>query len=582
LAREGVRFEKAYTPVPITLPAHAVLFTGKYPMGIGMHDFSGNRLSAEHATLASLLAEEGYATSAIVGSAVLDSRFGLDRGFEHYYDNFDFSRLHEMNLDAMERRGDQVMDEALAWLEKNHQKPFFLWVHLYDPHHPYQPPPPYDTQYKQRPYDGEIAFADAQVGRILEFLRDSKLYDRSLIALAGDHGEGLGEHAEKTHGFFIYESTVRIPLLLKLPAGQAMRSKVVSTPVSLADVAPTLLRLAGLRVPAEMQGKSMVSLLEGQRPGTGEGLYGETFLPRLHFNWSELRSVHFGNYHFIDAPKPELYDLSQDPAELHDLFGQKKRVAQDLRARLGRLVQKYSPPAGRETVEQTGLDPALLERLKSLGYAAVSGGGDLTISNRNLPDPKDRIQMYEMVSEAIADSQRGRYQASNEKLLATFKIEKDSLPVHYLLALNYYRQENFTQAIEQFQQVLKLSPDYSLAVYYLGLAYGKAGDFDQAIVTLQRSLQLDSTNFSAAYNLGAAYLKKGKVPEAVEALEKSVNIYPEYAPGHAALGEVLLYQGRVDEAIRSLRKAVSLAPQDARARQALSRALQVKEANGNR
>jgi len=196
LALEGVRFEKAYTPVPITLPAHAAIFTGSYPMRTGIHDFSGNRLSSDQTTLASLLRSQGYATAGIVGSAVLDSRFGLNRGFDFYYDHFDFSRLDETNLDSMERPGNVVVDQGLTWLSHNYAKRFFLWIHLYDPHYPYRPPAPYNEQYKAQPYDGEIAFADAQVGRVLRFLRQKKFYENTLIVLAGDHGEGLGELVE--------------------------------------------------------------------------------------------------------------------------------------------------------------------------------------------------------------------------------------------------------------------------------------------------------------------------------------------------------------------------------------------------
>lgn len=577
LAAAGARFERAYTPVPITLPAHAVMFTGKYPMAIGMHDFSGNRLGAEHPTLAGLLREQGYATAGIVGSAVLDARFGLARGFDYYYDNFDFSRLDETNLDAMERRGDLVVEEGLAWLGRSSsQKPFFLWLHLYDAHHPYLPPPPYSAQYADQPYDGEIAFVDAQVGRVLEFLREKKLYDRTLIVLAGDHGEGLGEHGEKTHGFFIYNSTLHVPLLFRPPPGPSPPRKRISTPVSLVDLFPTILRLLGLSVPAEAQGRSLVSLMREEPRGAGAGIYAETFLPRLHFNWSELRSIQLGNYRFIDAPKPELYDLAQDPGEQRNLFPQKQRIARELQGRLAQLIKKYSPPAGQETGEETGLDPALMERLKSLGYAAVSGGGSPTLSNRNLPDPKDRIQMYELVSEAIADSQQGRYEASIAKLQAALKVESASLPVHYLLALNYYRQGDFPQAIAGFRRVLEWQPDYALANYYLGLAYGKAGQSEQAVAAFQRTLELDPTNFAAAFNLGVTYLQQGRVQESVAAFQQSVTIYPDYAAGYAALGEVLLHQGQVEQALPALRKAVDLAPNNARARQTLIKALRAR------
>ncbi|HEY4683451.1 MAG TPA: sulfatase-like hydrolase/transferase [Candidatus Acidoferrales bacterium] len=576
LAAEGVRFTRAYTPVPVTLPAHAVMFTGSYPMRTGMHDFSGNRLSAGQPTLASLLRNQGYATAGIVGSAVLDSRFGLNQGFEFYYDHFDFSRLDETNLDAMERRGDEVVNQSLAWLRQNHRKRFFLWVHLFDPHHPYRPPPPYSTRYKAQPYDGEIAFDDEQVGRLVEFLKKNNLYDQTLIVVVSDHGEGLGEHGEKTHGFFIYNSTLHVPLIFKLPLEKSIPNKEIGNLVSLIDLLPTVLQVAGVNIPGEVQGKSLLPLMQGRRGQSLESLYAESYLPRIHFNWSELRSLQEGHYHFIDAPKPELYDLSQDPRELKNLYAQRRKIADDLQGRLARLIKLYLSASGDKTAEQTGMDPVLMERLKSLGYAAVSGGGSPTISDRKLPDPKDRIQMYELVSEAIADSQHGRYEASIAKLQAALKTEKDSLPVRYLLALNYYRQQNFTNAIQELQRVVQMSPSYSLAVYYLGLAYGKVGDWNQAIVFLKRVLELDPSNFSAAFNLGAAYLKVGRIQESLAAFQQSVNIFPEYAPGYEALGEVYLYQGKVDEAIGALRKAVDLNPKSVKARRTLAKALEAK------
>ena len=552
------------------------MFTGSYPMRTGMHDFSGNRLSAGQPTLASLLRNQGYATAGIVGSAVLDSRFGLNQGFEFYYDHFDFSRLDETNLDAMERRGDEVVNQSLAWLRQNHRKRFFLWVHLFDPHHPYRPPPPYSTRYKAQPYDGEIAFDDEQVGRLVEFLKKNNLYDQTLIVVVSDHGEGLGEHGEKTHGFFIYNSTLHVPLIFKLPLEKSIPNKEIGNLVSLIDLLPTVLQVAGVNIPGEVQGKSLLPLMQGRRGQSLESLYAESYLPRIHFNWSELRSLQEGHYHFIDAPKPELYDLSQDPRELKNLYAQRRKIADDLQGRLARLIKLYLSASGDKTAEQTGMDPVLMERLKSLGYAAVSGGGSPTISDRKLPDPKDRIQMYELVSEAIADSQHGRYEASIAKLQAALKTENDSLPVRYLLALNYYRQQNFTNAIQELQRVVQMSPSYSLAVYYLGLAYGKVGDWNQAIVFLKRVLELDPSNFSAAFNLGAAYLKVGRIQESLAAFQQSVNIFPEYAPGYEALGEVYLYQGKVDEAIGALRKAVDLNPKSVKARRTLAKALEAK------
>ncbi len=585
LAADGVRFDDAITPVPITLPSHTVMFTGTYPMYSGMHDFSANVLNAQQPTLATVLKDHGYQTGAVVAAAVLDSRFGLNRGFDFYYDHFDFSRLQESNLDEMERPGNLVADRTLEWLATNagsvnsasRTKPFFFWMHLYDPHAPYRPPEPYATEYKSAPYDGEIAFADSQVGRVIAWLKQHKLYDNTLIVLSGDHGEGLGEHGEQTHGFFIYRSTLHVPLIVKLPL--ASKQSTVSTSVSTVDLMPTVLDALAVAIPSQVQGHSLLPLLKSATAAKSatelstprSSLYAETFLPRLHFNWSELRGLQAGHYHFIEAPKPELYDIAADPGELHNLFAEKKAVAGELRSKLQSVIRDFTP--GQELAQKTGLDPALAERLKSLGYAAFSGGGDATTKASDLPDPKDRLQVYDLVSNAMDDSQHARYEPAAAKLREALKTEPDSVPANYLLGLNYYRLRDFANATASFQHVLKLSPNYSLAVYNLGLAQAHSGHFEESVATLKHSLGVDATNFSAAYNLGAAYLQLKLVPEAAAAFRQSLQIYPDYAPGHRALGEVLLYQQQLVDAVAELRRAVQLEPSDAASHASLAKAL---------
>src|ERR1700704_7031367 len=337
LAADGVRFENAFAVVPVTLPSHSSMLTGTYPMLSGMHDFSANKLSPLQPTLASVLKQAGYQTGAVIGAAVLDSRFGLNQGFDFYYDHFDFSRLDEANLDEMERPGNVVADVALDWLGKNSQKKFFLWMHLYDPHFPYRPPEPYSREYAAQPYDGEIAFADEQVGRLLRFLKDKGLYQNTVIVLSGDHGESLGEHGEKTHGFFIYNATMRVPLIIHLPGKSAVLP--LEDPVSLVDLMPTVIEAARVKIPSQVQGRSLLPLLRGEKAERPRTIYGETFLPRIHFNWSELRGAENAKYHFIDAPHPELYDLTKDPGELRNLFSDKKAVADEMRAQLVALIR---------------------------------------------------------------------------------------------------------------------------------------------------------------------------------------------------------------------------------------------------
>jgi arylsulfatase A-like enzyme/Tfp pilus assembly protein PilF len=603
LAAEGTRFERAFAAVPVTLPSHSSIMTGTYPMLSGMHDFSGNKLSPLQPTLASVLKQSGYQTGAVVGAAVLDSRFGLNQGFDFYYDHFDFSRLDEANLDEMERPGNVVADVALDWLAKNSQKKFFLWMHLYDPHFPYRPPEPYKSEYAARPYDGEIAFADEQVGRVLRFLKEKGLYQNTLIVLCGDHGESLGEHGEKTHGFFIYNATMHVPLIVRLPEQlpekptESGAPHAIADPVSLVDLMPTVLGAIEATVPSQVQGSSLLPQLRtggdrNNRPKNNPAnndlaandpaahdradrvVYGETYMPRIHFNWSELRGSENTKYHFIDAPRPELYDLAQDPGEVHNLFAGKKAVSEEMRAKLIAMIREYS--SGKEMAEKTGLDPALMERLKALGYAGFSGGSDPTISSRDLPDPKDRVVTYELISDAIADSQHGRYQESIDKLKSVVKTESNSVPAHYLQGLDYYKLKMFAEAAGELQKTVQLSPDYALAFFNLGMAQARSGQIDAAIATLQRTLQLDATNFEAAFNLGVAFLQKKQLEDAAAAFRQSVTIDREFARGHRALGETLLYQNKLDEAIAELRRAVELAPQEPTMHESLAKALTAK------
>ncbi|MBZ5563759.1 MAG: sulfatase-like hydrolase/transferase [Acidobacteriia bacterium] len=573
LAASSARFSQAYSPVPITLPAHTALFTGSFPMATGIHDFSGNKLPASAVTLAKVLKERGYTTAAFIGAAVLDSRFGLNLGFDTYFDHFDFSRLAEANLDEMERRGDQVTDEALAWLKRGPRRPFLLWVHLYDPHYPYTPPEPFASRYKTHPYDGEIAFDDVQVGRLISSLKDATVFSNAVVVLAGDHGESLGEHGEKTHGFFLYNSTLHVPLLIKVP-GAAPR--VVGEEVSLIDVMPTVLQALKIPVPASVQGRSLLTEVLGRGAAGSSNLYAENYLPLLHFHWSQLRSLQWHGLKYIDVPRPELYDLRTDPHETKNLYASRQAVGQGMHDRLFTLLRRYTPTSGGGPREKELTDPALLERLRSLGYVAISAGTYSDAGGKALADPKDRIQIYELFSDAMADGQHGRYEQSLRKLREAEKVEPASMPINYLMGLDYYRAKDFPSAIQRFQNALKLDPKYALATYYMGLAQIETGDFQAAAESFQRTLELDPSNFQAAYNLGAIYTRQKRVNDALQAFHLAVTILPNYAEAHDALGELYLYLGRTDDAVRELERAVASNPGMRKAHYNLGRAYAAK------
>jgi arylsulfatase A-like enzyme/Tfp pilus assembly protein PilF len=571
LARSAARFTHAFTPVPITLPAHTALFTGSFPMATGVHDFGGNKLPASAVTLAKVLLDHGYSTAAFLGAAVLDSRFGLNQGFETYFDHFDFARLDETSLDMVKRSGDQVVDNALGWLKANPRRPFFLWVHLYDAHYPYTPPEPYASRYRGRPYDGEIAFDDAQVGRLIAFLKDLGVYESAVWVVTGDHGEGLGEHGEKTHGFFVYNSTLHVPLLVKAPGAAA---RTIEKEASLVDVMPTMLQALQLAIPPSVQGRSLLSDVLGKPSPSASNLYAETYLPLLHFSWSQLRALQSDGLKYIEAPRPELYDTRTDPHETRNLLLGKQALAHEMRDRLQTLERRYTPASGGGAKESEPTDPALADRLRSLGYVAISGGRFSDSSGKALPDPKDRIRVYDLFSEAMADGQHGRYTESLEKLQEAEKVEPSSLPIRYLQALDYFRLKDFPRATERFQAALELDPKFALATYYLGLTQVQAGDLKGAAASLQRTLELDPTNFAAAYDLGALELKQNHVQDGLHHFEQAAQINPNYAPAFEALGEVDIYLHRNEDAAHALEHAVEVDPSLAKAHYNLGRAYQ--------
>jgi arylsulfatase A-like enzyme/Tfp pilus assembly protein PilF len=577
LARTGVRFTHAYTPVPLTLPAHASLLTGTFPMVTGMHDFTTNKLPSSAVTLAKVFHDNGYSTAAFIGAAVLDSRYGLNQGFDTYYDYFDLGDLRRADFADLERRADQVVDEVVNWLKLDPRQPLFIWVHLYDPHYPYAPPEPYASRFHASPYDGEIAFADAQMGRLFAYLREQGIFENALIVLASDHGEGLGEHGEKNHGFFIYNSTLHVPLIFKIPG---VVPRVVDEEVSLVDVMPTILQALKLPIPSAVQGRSLMSPILGRPSGATSNLYAETYLPLLHFHWSQLRSLQSHGWKFIEAPKPEFYDVRNDPDEREKLFANRGAQAGEMRERLYDLMRRYTPAAG-PGASQVLTDPALYDRLRALGYVAVSAGTFTQPSGKPLADPKDRIQTYELISAAMADGEHGQYQESLGKLAEALKTDPDSAAIQYMMGIDYNGLHDVPKALEHFRAALQVNPDFALALYYLGETQAAAGDLDGAAASLARAVELDPTNFSAVFQLGILYLKKNRYEEAFGEFQRTVKLNPSFAPAHAAVGEGYLRQGKPAEAARELERAVELDPQSRRAHHSLGLAYQALGRNAD-
>ncbi|HTD53141.1 MAG TPA: sulfatase, partial [Thermoanaerobaculia bacterium] len=452
LAKQGLRFDHAGSAVPLTLPSHATILSGLTPPHHGLRNNAAGRFPTDRETLATRLSGAGYRTGAFVGSFVLDHRFGLDRGFDVYDDEIerDPSASDSGGLEA-ERPGSLVVDRALSWLEKTTDekagRPFFAWVHLYDAHAPYTPPEPYRTRHKDALYDGEIASVDAQVGRLLEFLEKKKLAASTLVAVAADHGESLGEHGELTHGVLLYEPTMRVPLLLRatgtLPAG-----KVIEAPVALTDLAPTLLGLlevkpSGGKGDAATDGRDLSAALRtGAEPALSD-LYAETEYPRI-FGWSGLYAIRRGKLKYIAAPRAELYDLSRDPGESANLLDARARRT-DLDVRLSRLQENARTPEAA-----AGRSDEAVAKLASLGYI---GGNPNAVAGdpKALRDPKDMIRSFHQFELGHAALLAGHLDEAAALLGRIVAADPGNSVFRDMLAKTYRRKGDYPRSIALYR-----------------------------------------------------------------------------------------------------------------------------------
>jgi arylsulfatase A-like enzyme/Flp pilus assembly protein TadD len=564
LAREGVRFSNAFSPVPLTLPSHCSILTGTYPIYHGVHDNSGFILAPSQVTLAEVLKGAGYSTAAFVGAFVVDSKFGLGQGYDYYFDHFDLSRFENVSPGYIQRTGDEVVRETIRWLGSRKAKPgtpFFVWTHLYDPHDPYTPPEPYLSRHKSSPYDGEIEFTDSNVGTLLGWLRQNGLYDDTLVIVAGDHGESLGEHGESKHGFFIYNSTLHVPLIMKFPRGQNA-GRVVTDSVSLVDIFPTALQIlhAGDSSAARVQGRGLLSLILGKVQGYRPEIYAETYYPRLQFGWSELRALITEKDKYVLAPRQELYDCRTDFRESRNLASDNSVVANQLRDRLRDLIRRYGAPT--ESSAKSDLDPETREKLRSLGYVTYSMGDTGTGDFQNLRDPKDEIGTYNEITNLFERSAAGDYRAVIPRYEQLLKLQPDLKIVQYKLGQAFYHTGNYEAALSAFKTAVHLGGDVALATFDLAQTYLKLGRTEDAILGFERTIELDPTHYRARTNLGLLLKNQGKIPEAIEQLQAAIELAPTSVIALNNLGIAYSMSNRHAEAEATMRKAVSLAPND--------------------
>jgi arylsulfatase A-like enzyme/Flp pilus assembly protein TadD len=560
LAREGVRFEQASSAVPLTLPSHSSLLSGLLPPHHGLRNNGAGAFPATTPTLASVLSGEGYRTGAFVGSFVLDHRFGLARGFATYDDEVERDPNAAVSLEA-ERPARAVIDRALAWLGETSSppRPFFLWVHLYDAHAPYEPPSPYRERHAGRPYDGEIAEVDAELGRLLTELDRRGLAGSTVVAVAADHGEALGEHGELTHGLLLYEPTLRVPLLLRAPGLRA--GTVVHTPVSLVDVAPTLAGLLGRSLPppegGQLDGRDLSAALRaGEEPAPAD-LYAETRYPEI-FGWSPLAALRRRDLKYIAAPEPEIYDLARDRAEAVNLTADPARSSSQagFAARLAAIeAGAVATPAGK-------VDAETRARLASLGYA--SGGATAPrAEGSKAPDPKRMVGLFRRFEEDHNRLKGGDAAAAARALADLAEIVAADPPNPIFrgeLARGYRQRGEIARAIPLYRRAVADAPGDPEAWYNLASALQEAGQAGEASAAVEQAVHLDPKRPEAHNTLGIIRLGEGKPEEARREFEAAAALDPRNATALNNLGNALRGLGRLDEAEGAYRRAVAAAP----------------------
>jgi arylsulfatase A-like enzyme/Tfp pilus assembly protein PilF len=594
LVKDGVLFKRAVAHAPITLPSHTSIMTGLYPMTHGVRNNGDYYLPDSIPTLAEVLQRSGYRTAAFVSAFLLDARFGLNRGFDVYDDSTTSQSSQarpELSL-TRRRRGDETAAKALAWLDSrgSDQTPFFLWVHFFDPHQDYDLPEPYLTQYKDHPYDGEIAFTDAQVRALLDRLKGLGLYRDTLVVLTGDHGEGLGEHGESAHSIFIYDSTQRIPLILKLP--QERRAGITVAPLARhVDIVPTVLDV--LNIPAtafhDLPGRSLM----GSAPDSAVRSYAEAYLPKDYYGWSSLESVDDGAYKYIQAPKPELYDLGRDPHEKENLQTQQSDRAMRMQAQLEALQKKYSAPeaAGRAAHAP---DAALLSALRDSGYM----GGLPQSAAESGKDPKDMIGLQETMLSAHHLIAEENYDEAMRVLRRVLKDNPENVSVRATLAETLRKTGHPDESVREYGEIIKLNPDSVSAHLALAHIYIKdwpdykaaeveiaraealapkepsiwvmrgdlaqvRGDIAGSMELYKKAQAMGERSSDLMVGQGSAFNREGRFAQARDELLDAVKTEPDNAEAHYNLGVVLEHLGAPPQAAeKEYRLALRYNPRD--------------------
>ncbi|MGB8951743.1 MAG: sulfatase-like hydrolase/transferase [Candidatus Aminicenantales bacterium] len=552
LADKGACFMNAVCQVPLTLPSHASIFTGTNPPFHQVKNNGTYYVKGNLTTLAEILKEKAYTTAAFIGAFPLHSQFGLNQGFDLYDDHFknpEYLKGYEP-----QRIAEEVHQRAAQWLRRNGQRKFFVWVHYYDPHLPYTPPPPFDKD-SASPYEGEIAYTDVYVGKLLDLLKEKEVYKNTLIIIVGDHGEGLGDHREDTHGIFLYDTTLKVPLIFHcpdvIPEGTAIQSQVRTI-----DIFPSILEILKISVPEYCQGKSLVSLMEG-RPIEMDS-YAETYLPLLACGWSELKALRTNKWKFIRAPHPELYDLENDPLERDNLAEKEKDRLDQWQKKLEAVEKKISVHEDPQPIRR--LTPEEKEKLAALGYIGESGSGK-TVRTSNI-DPKDKIHIFEETQKAEMALSRGELERAEEILKKLVAQEPENPMIHHSLGKAFQKLEEWEKSIEEFKMALGINGDDYYSHYALAVSYHQTGREKEAIQEARIVLSYLGKHLNSLLLLADIYGTAGAYKEGAGFLHKALEIEPENVRLRLLYADYLTLAGAYDEAFTEYKYISEKIPDD--------------------
>jgi arylsulfatase A-like enzyme/Flp pilus assembly protein TadD len=551
IAQSGVLFENAVTQTPLTPPSHASLFTGLYPTKHHVRNTGGFILQPSSTTLATILQQQGWDTAAFVSSAVMKKLFGFNQGFAVYDDQMPKPGNSRDILEDPERAAGPTIDRALQWLQGQSGKPYFLWVHLYDPHMPYRPPAPFRDQYKGRPYDGEIAYTDYELSRLFDAVHKKSPPDRTLIAVLSDHGESLGEHGEYSHGVFLYDATLRIAFMMSgpgIPAGKRVEQQARTI-----DFLPTILELMGGQASATVQGASLAPSFAGKEAQTAIS-YGETLYPKINMGWAELRAIRTNRWKYIRAPTPELYDLSQDPAEKTNIIQSHAPEVQKFEAQLKQVMGD-----GAEKVETTPVDQRTMDQLKSLGYLGGFAARAYDLNGQGI-DPKDRVGILKLL--AVAEDPDAHTPDSRRIQLLEQAVREDpSNPdLYYQLGAKYEKTGRHPEAIKLYYTALGRGIESARLHSRIGDLLLRSGKKDEAIVEYEKASRLNPADVGSQTNLATAYLDKGRVRDAERVFNWVVTTDAAYAAAYNGLGLIAIQRRDANGARGYFEKAVELDP----------------------